>query len=101
MTVKRQAIIGNYIVDFYIDSKLVVIDSKLVVIDSKLVVIEIDGLQHKTSEHKEADKRRDEELAFLGIKVLRYSNKDVNYNFINVCKDILDNLGLTAEDMKK
>ena len=71
------------------------------IIDSKLIAIEIDGLQHKTPEHKAADKKRDEELGFLGIKVLRYTNRDVNYNFTNVCKDILDYLGLTADDLKK
>ena len=87
VTVKRQTIIGNYIIDFYIDSKL--------------VAIEVDGLQHKTPEHKTADKKRDEELGFLGVKVLRYSNKDVNHNFINVCNDILDHLGLTVDDLKK
>ena len=46
MTVKRQHNIENYIVDFYIASKK--------------IVIEIDGIQHLTPEHKESDEKRDE-----------------------------------------
>ena len=86
LTVKRQTIMGNYIIDFYIDSKQ--------------IAIEIDGRQHRLPEHIEADARRDSELNVLGIKVLRYRNKDVNENFGAVCKDILKHLGLTANDIK-
>lgn len=86
LTVKRQTIIGNYIIDFYIDSKQ--------------IAIEIDGRQHRLPEHIEADARRDSELNVLGIKVLRYRNKDVNENFGAVCKDILKHLGLKANDIK-
>ena len=80
--VKRQKNIGNYIVDFYIASEK--------------IVIEIDGLQHKMPENEEADKKRDEYLSNLGIKVLRYSNKDINSNFYNVCNDILKNLKIES-----
>ncbi len=86
-TVNRQKNIGNFIVDFFIASKR--------------IVIEIDGLQHKLKENVEADSARDEELQRLGITVLRYSNADVNYNFNNVCEDILKNMGLSAKDMRK
>jgi len=86
-TVNRQKNIGNFIVDFFIASKR--------------IVIEIDGLQHKLKENVEADSSRDEELQRLGITVLRYSNADVNYNFNNVCEDILKNMGLSAKDMRK
>ncbi len=86
LTVKRQTIIGSYIIDFYIDSKQ--------------IAIEIDGRQHRLSEYIEADERRDSELKMLGIKVIRYSNKDINKNFRTVCKDILNHLGLKAEDLK-
>ena len=86
LTVKRQTIIGNYIIDFYIDNKQ--------------IAIEVDGRQHRLPEHIEADAKRDSELKVLGIKVLRYSNKDVNENFNAVCKDILKHLGLTADDIK-
>ena len=66
-TVNRQKVIGNYIVDFYCSS-------------NKLV-IEIDGSQHYEDAGKKVDKERDEYLNKLGIKVLRYSNRDINQNF--------------------
>ena len=84
-TVNRQKNIGNYIVDFFIASKR--------------VVIEIDGLQHKMQENQDADNERDNQLKNLGIKVLRYSNFDVNNNFNVVCEDILKNLGLGVDDL--
>ena len=31
---------------------------------------------------------RDKYLADLGIKILRYSNYDINNNFVAVCEDI-------------
>ena len=85
-TVNRQKNIGNYIVDFYIASKN--------------IVIEIDGLQHEIPEHNEKDRERDFELSKLGIKVLRYTNESINKNFIDVCDDILTYLGLTWNDLK-
>ena len=86
LTVKRQQIIGVYIVDFYIAEKG--------------IVIEIDGAQHRMAEHKEADEKRDKELFLMGIKVLRYENRDVNDNFNTVCEDILKNVGLTYKDVR-
>ena len=74
VTVKRQQIIGEYIVDFYCASKK--------------VVIELDGTQHFEKEGKSKDIIRDEYLKNEGIKVLRYSNYDINQNFIAVCEDI-------------
>ena len=87
LSVKRQHNIDNYIVDFYIASKK--------------IVIEIDGIQHNTREHKESDKKRDEVLADWDIIVLRYSNKSINTNFVAVTKDILTHLGLDFSDLKK
>ena len=87
ITVNRQKNIGNYIVDFFIASKR--------------VVIEIDGLQHTMIENQEADRKRDEELQKLGIKVLRYTNFEVNNNFNTVCNDILKNIGMDASDLKE
>lgn len=54
--VKRQKVIGRYIVDFYIAK-------------AKLV-IELDGSQLYGSERKEADCERDFHLAEMGITVL-------------------------------
>ncbi|MBQ6461813.1 MAG: endonuclease domain-containing protein [Pseudobutyrivibrio sp.] len=82
-TIKRQQIIGNYIVDFYCASKK--------------IVIELDGSQHYEKEGHETDLVRDKYLSDLGIKVLRYSNYDINKNFIAVCEDILKNMECSNE----
>ena len=85
-TVNRQKNIGNFIVDFYVASKN--------------IVIEIDGFQHEMTENKEKDNERDFEFFKLGIKVLRYTNKGINNNFNEVCDNILTHLGLTWDDLK-
>ena len=56
-TVKRQYVVGNYILDFFISSKN--------------IAIELDGSQHFESEAKKADKLRDLDLQTMGIKVIR------------------------------
>ena len=86
LTVKRQHNIENYIVDFYIAEKK--------------TVIEVDGLQHKAPQHKEADEVRDKALSAWGITVLRYSNKDIKQNFNAVAEDILQKLDLSFSDLK-
>ena len=78
LTVHRQHNIENYIVDFYIAERK--------------IVIEIDGLQHGDPAHLEKDAIRDENLAAWGITVLRYSNNDLNRNFTAVTEDILSHL---------
>ena len=80
ITVRRQKVIGDYIVDFYCSS-------------AKLVV-EVDGSQHYEDEGKQHDKVRDEFLRSLGLTVLRYSNKDIHEHFDAVCRDIAIHLGL-------
>ena len=86
MGVKRQYSIGQYIVDFYIPSKK--------------IAIELDGIQHKLKEHKQADAERDQYLASWGIRVLRYSNSVVHTRFRDVVSDLLQKLDLTLEDLK-
>ena len=78
ITVHRQKVIGNYIVDFYCASAK--------------IVIELDGSQHYDSNGVEKDHKRDSFLAEQGIKVLRYSNLDVDKNFKGVCEDILNHI---------
>ena len=85
VTVKRQHIINNYIVDFYIPQNN--------------MVIEVDGLQHRSPEMKAEDAKRDAELARLGISVVRYSNKDINENFRNVTADLLSRLEIDPADV--
>jgi very-short-patch-repair endonuclease len=84
--VRRQHNIENYIVDFYIAEKK--------------IVIEVDGLQHRTPEHIEADRQRDATLSNWNIVVLRYSNDDIRKNFNAVALDILKHLGLDFSDLK-
>lgn len=59
----RQKPLLNYIVDFYCPSAN--------------LVIECDGSQHFTDEGLESDQIRDEALAQLGLKVLRFDNGQV------------------------
>ncbi|MBQ7939252.1 MAG: DUF559 domain-containing protein [Clostridia bacterium] len=84
--VRRQHNIENYIVDFYIAEKR--------------IVIEVDGRQHLLPEHIEADKQRDRDLLYWNIAVLRYSNDSVRNNFTAVAADILKHIGLTFSDLK-
>ncbi len=87
VTVNRQKNIGNFIVDFFIASAR--------------IVIEIDGVQHTMPESEKADQERDRDLRQLGITVLRYTNLSINKNFNAVCNDILQHLGMTADDLKE
>ena len=86
ITVNRQKNIGNYVVDFFIATKR--------------IVIEIDGRQHSMTENAESDQKRDSELSALGITVLRYTNDSINKKFNAVCDDILLKLELTVDDLK-
>ena len=78
LTVNRQKMIDNYIVDFYIHSAR--------------IAIEIDGIQHLEKEHRLSDEKRDEALNRLGITVLRYKNETVRESFSYVCEDILKHI---------
>ena len=85
-SVRRQHNIENYIVDFYIAEKK--------------SVLEIDGRQHRLPEHKEADAKRDADLAVWGITILRYSNDSIRNHFNAVAEDILSKLDLNFSDLK-
>ena len=78
LTVHRQKILGNYIVDFYIASKK--------------IVIELDGSQHYEENGKHRDEERDAYFRSIGCSVLRYSNPDINQRFRSVCDDIYNHL---------
>ena len=68
---QRQKPIGKYIVDFYC-------------FQAKLV-IELDGSQHYEPNEEKKDAERTRELEKLGLKVIRFSNLDVDKNFYGVC----------------
>ena len=73
--VKRQKVIGKYIVDFYIPKYK--------------IVIELDGIQHYTDESIDKDSERDIYLQSKGRHVLRYPNSNINNKFEGVCADIV------------
>ena len=87
VTVNRQKNIGDYIVDYFIASKR--------------IVIELDGSQHGLPENRESDKKRDVDLQRLGITVLRYTNYLIRHQFREVCEDILKHLDLKYSDLKR
>ena len=60
---RRQQSVGNYILDFYCPSE-------------KLAV-ELDGQIHLNSNAEYFDEKRDQALKSLGMKVLRFKNKEV------------------------
>ena len=70
----KQRIIDRYIVDFYCAS-------------AKLV-IEIDGSQHYELQGKTADAERTAVLEAYGLKVIRYSNREIDREFSAVCDQI-------------
>ena len=82
ITVNRQKVIGKYIVDFYIASHK--------------IAIELDGSQHYDDKNIVYDLDRSRYLQNEGIKVLRYTNLDINRNFEGVCQDILMNLDTSS-----
>lgn len=71
---KRQHSIGNYIVDFYCASKR--------------LIVELDGEVHNTSDQKEKDKHRDENLSEMNFRILRISNSLV-LNDMETVKSLL------------
>lgn len=70
----RQKIIGRYIVDFYCHK-------------AKLV-IEVDGGQHYSLECRQKDMVRDNYMARLGLRVLRFSDRDILENLDSVLETI-------------
>lgn len=74
----RQRIIDRFIVDFYCHA-------------AKLV-IEIDGKLHYTEQGIVYDTERTQVLQGYGLKVLRYTNQQLECNFQEVCWDIEKNL---------
>jgi len=70
----RQKIIGKYIVDFYCPKAN--------------LVIELDGGQHYSETGKTKDRIREDALMEMGIKVLRFSDRDVFENMGGVMEGI-------------
>ncbi len=70
----KQRIIGPFIVDFYCAS-------------AKLV-IEVDGTQHFEETGQQYDCSRDAYLKNAGLRVLRFSNREIDREFEGVCQAI-------------
>jgi len=70
---RRQQVIEPYIVDFYCHQAA--------------LVIEVDGSVHQ--DQQEYDCQRDHDLQLLGLRVIRFSNTDVNKNLEGVLEEIL------------
>ena len=70
----KQRIIGRFIVDFYCASAK--------------VVIEVDGSQHYDLQGMAYDAERSAFLTALGLKVLRFSNREIDRDFCGVCTQI-------------
>ncbi len=75
---RRQHSIGGYIVDFYCPSKK--------------IVIEVDGSQHFKKEAVEYHEIRSNYLEGLNIKVLRFTNTEINNNIKGVLLKIKNEL---------
>ena len=75
---RRQHGIGRYIVDFYCA-------------DLNLI-IEIDGDSHFTTDAMEYDFERNEFMEGLGIKVLRFTNDQINQSLDEVLSEIAKSL---------
>ena len=71
---QRQKAIDNFIADFYCHK-------------AKLV-IEIDGSGHYTEKGKQKDEFRTEILQGYDLKVIRFTNRQINTNFRGVCEYI-------------
>ena len=71
---QRQKIYGRYILDFYSYKAR--------------LVIELDGSQHYKEKAIEYDKKRTEFLEENQLKVIRFTNLQINQNFSGVCSVI-------------
>lgn len=71
---QRQKVIDNFIADFYCYK-------------AKLI-IEIDGSQHRTEQGKAKDSFRTEILREYDLKVIRFTNQQIDECFYEVCSFI-------------
>ena len=74
----RQRIIGNFIVDFYCSKTR--------------LIIELDGGQHYGEEGMRKDKKRDAYLKNIGLKIVRFSDREVFENLNGVLGKIYGDL---------
>jgi very-short-patch-repair endonuclease len=73
---RRQYSVGSYVIDFYCPELK--------------VAIEIDGTSHFKEGAEYYDSNRQESIEQLGIKFLRFNNKEVHKNLNGVLEVIID-----------
>ena len=71
---RRQHPIGGYVVDFYCPEKK--------------LVIEIDGEIHNDPDRKDYDWVREQELTSQGVKIIRFTTKEIEDKLEDVLEDI-------------
>ena len=69
---QRQKAIDNFIADFYCHKAR--------------LIIEIDGSQHFTEQGQKKDQYRTEFLAGYDLKVIRFTNHQIDTDFFGVCE---------------
>ena len=84
---QRQKAIGDFIVDFYCHQ-------------AKLV-IEIDGSQHFSDAGSTADAFRTEKLESRDLKVIRFTNRQVDTNFRGVCEYVDEAVKTSLREVAK
>ena len=82
----KQRIIESFIVDFYCASAR--------------LVIEIDGSQHFTQQGIEYDKERSAIIKAYNLKVLRFTNYEVDTAFKDVCETIDEEIRARLKELE-
>ncbi|MDD3302895.1 MAG: endonuclease domain-containing protein [Candidatus Gracilibacteria bacterium] len=77
---RRQYSLGRYILDFYCHSLK--------------ICIELDGDSHYGEESIEYDEIRTEFLKSAGIKVIRFTNKEIMNNIEGVLESLIENISI-------
>jgi very-short-patch-repair endonuclease len=80
LTINRQKVIGPYIIDFNCHKAR--------------LAIEVDGGQHYEDSEVVTDSIRENYLNNLGIEVIRFTNNEVDYQFEQVCIEILEKINI-------
>ena len=75
---RRQYIIGEYIVDFFFRTSM--------------LIVELDGGYHFTEEQQKEDSIRQDWLEHMGYKVLRFTNEQILFDTESVISKIQFNL---------
>lgn len=78
LTINRQKVIGQYIIDFYCHQAR--------------LAIELDGGQHFEDSGIADDAERKLYLNNLGLEVIRFTNDEVDYQFDQVCITIIEKI---------